>query len=48
MPISGVVITSRPAEKNEVLQCLAAFSKVEVHGDDEKGKHYGFITKQKC
>ncbi|MGB3209554.1 MAG: chaperone NapD [Desulforhopalus sp.] len=37
MPISGVVITSRPAEKMEVLRCLAALSEVEVHGDDEKG-----------
>ena len=37
MPISGVVITSRPTEKNEVLECLAVFAEVEVHGDDEKG-----------
>ena len=37
MPISGVVITSRSAEKKEVLRCLAAISEVEVHGDDEKG-----------
>ena len=37
MPISGVVITSRPAEKKEVLRCLSAIAEVEVHGDDEKG-----------
>lgn len=37
MPISGVVITSRQAEKAEVLQALAAFSEVEVYGDDDKG-----------
>ena len=37
MPISGVVITSRVAEKDEVLRCLATIAEVEVHGDDPKG-----------
>jgi nitrate reductase NapD len=37
MPISGVVIASRPAQKNDVLQFLATFCQVEVHGADEKG-----------
>lgn len=37
MPISGVVITSRLTEKEEVLRGLAAISEVEVYGNDEKG-----------
>lgn len=37
MPISGVVIASRPTEKNDVLQFLATLCQVEVHGADEKG-----------
>lgn len=37
MPISGVVITSRPDHKREVLQGLATISEIEVHGDDTKG-----------
>jgi nitrate reductase NapD len=37
MPISGVVISSRPQDKTAVLQTLAAMSAVEVFGDDEKG-----------
>jgi nitrate reductase NapAB chaperone NapD len=37
MPISGVVITGRQAEKAEVLQALAVFPEVEVYGDDDKG-----------
>ena len=37
MPISGVVITSRPTEKAEVLRSLAAIADVEVFGDDEQG-----------
>ena len=37
MPISGVVITSRPVEKAEVLQALAAIPEVEVYGGDERG-----------
>lgn len=37
MPISGVVITSRPTEKSAVLRSLAAISAVEVFGDDDKG-----------
>jgi nitrate reductase NapAB chaperone NapD len=37
MPISGVVITGRQAEKAEVLQALAALPEVEVYGDDDKG-----------
>ncbi|MFW2367490.1 MAG: chaperone NapD [Desulforhopalus sp.] len=37
MPISGVVITSRPSEKQEVLRSLAQLDEVEVYGDDEKG-----------
>lgn len=37
MPISGVVITTRPTEKGTVLQALAALSGIEVHGDDPQG-----------
>ncbi len=37
MPISGVIITSTPKEKEQVLQALAAMSEVEVYGDDPKG-----------
>ena len=37
MPISGVVISSRPTEKAEVLQALTAIPEVEVFGDDLKG-----------
>ncbi|MDK9708865.1 MAG: chaperone NapD [Desulforhopalus sp.] len=37
MPISGVVITSRPAEKARVLHALAAVPGIEVHGDDGQG-----------
>ena len=37
MPIGGIVISSQPAEKDEVLRALAAISQVEVYGDDEKG-----------
>ena len=37
MPISGVVITSRMAEKDTVLSYLDRISGVEVYGDDDKG-----------
>ncbi len=37
MPISGVVISARVSEKQEVLQALGSIPEVEVHGDDEKG-----------
>jgi nitrate reductase NapD len=37
MPISGVVISSRPQDKTDVLLTLAAMSAVEVFGDDEQG-----------
>lgn len=37
MPISGVVISSRPQDKTAVLLTLAAMSAVEVFGDDEQG-----------
>lgn len=37
MPISGVVITSRPEEKDIVLAELAGYPGVEIHGADEKG-----------
>ena len=37
MPISGVVITSRPTAKPEVLRALAANPAVEVYGDDKQG-----------
>ena len=37
MPISGVVITSRLPQKEEVLKCLASIAEVEVYGDDAKG-----------
>lgn len=37
MPISGVVISARVSEKQEVLEALASIPEVEVHGDDEKG-----------
>ncbi len=37
MPISGVVITSKLTEKEEVLRSLALIDEVEVYGDDDKG-----------
>jgi periplasmic nitrate reductase NapD len=37
MPISGVVITSRPEKKDTVLAELEQFQELEVHGADEKG-----------
>ncbi len=37
MPISGVVITSRPTEKAAALRFLATIPAVEVFGDDEQG-----------
>jgi nitrate reductase NapD len=37
MPISGVVISSRPQDKTDVLLTLAAMPAVEVFGDDEQG-----------
>ena len=37
MPISGVVITCRPEEKNQARQALAAIEGVEIHGDDAQG-----------
>jgi nitrate reductase NapAB chaperone NapD len=37
MPISGVVITSRMAEKDTVLSSLGRIPEVEVYGDDDKG-----------
>jgi nitrate reductase NapD len=37
MPISGVIISSRPQDKTDVLQTLAAMPAVEVFGDDEHG-----------
>lgn len=37
MPISGVVISSRPQDKKAVLLTLAAMPDVEVFGDDEQG-----------
>jgi nitrate reductase NapD len=37
MPISGVVISSCPQDKTDVLQILAAMPAVEVFGDDEQG-----------
>jgi nitrate reductase NapD len=37
MPISGVVISSRPQDKPAVLLTLAAMPAVEVFGDDEQG-----------
>ncbi len=37
MPISGVVITSRPTDRAEVLRSLAGIADVEVFGDDQQG-----------
>lgn len=37
MPISGVVITSRPEQKETVLAELEAYGALEIHGADEKG-----------
>lgn len=37
MPISGVIISSRPQDKKAVLLTLAAMPDVEVFGDDEQG-----------
>ncbi len=37
MPISGIVIASKPEQKDIVIQDLAQIPEVEIHGDDEKG-----------
>lgn len=37
MPISGVVITSRPLDKAQALQSLSGFAEVEVYGVDDMG-----------
>ena len=37
MPISGVVIACRPEEKDTVLEGLAVYDTVEIHGVDHKG-----------
>ncbi len=37
MPISGVVITTRPTEKVAVMQSLTAIAELEIFGDDQKG-----------
>lgn len=37
MPISGVVITSKPDDKIMVLQGLGLIKEVEIYGDDENG-----------
>ena len=37
MPISGVVITCMPEKKDSVLETLAVYDTLEVHGADRKG-----------
>ena len=37
MPISGVVVTTRPEDLSPVSQFLASCPGVEVHGADDKG-----------
>jgi nitrate reductase NapAB chaperone NapD len=37
MPIGGFVITCNPGDKEAVLQDLAAYTALEVHGTDDKG-----------
>lgn len=37
MPIGGIVIASKPEQKEIVLQDLTQIPEVEIHGDDEKG-----------
>lgn len=37
MPISGVVISAKLVQKEEVLKSLGNIPEVEVHGDDDKG-----------
>ncbi len=37
MPISGVVVSSLPADVEEVMQYLATLAGVEVHGGDAAG-----------
>lgn len=37
MPISGVIISSHPQDKTDVLLTLATMPAVEVFGDDEHG-----------
>lgn len=37
MPIGGVVIASKPEQKDIVLRDLSQIPEVEIHGDDEKG-----------
>ena len=37
MPISGVVITCRPEKKIPVLEELAIYDSLEIHGADDRG-----------
>lgn len=37
MPISGVVISSYPQQRQSVIKNLGQIPQVEVHGDDDKG-----------
>jgi len=37
MPISGVVISTRPGDLEEAQKQLASFVGVEIHGGDERG-----------
>ena len=37
MPISGVVISTRPEDQRQARQFLATCAGVEVHGEDDRG-----------
>jgi nitrate reductase NapD len=37
MPISGIVISTRPGDLEEAQKQLAALAGVEIHGADERG-----------
>lgn len=37
MPISGIVISTRPGDMEEAQKQLAALAGVEIHGADERG-----------
>ncbi len=37
MPVGGVVITVKDAEKQQALEILSALTEVEVFGDDDQG-----------
>ena len=43
MPIGGVVISTRPEERDAALSVLKSLAGLEIHGADEKGNIVGVL-----